>query len=389
LPIDKITLLENQTYRLFRNEYLQLWNQFFDPVGMRFSLRKERVKLEVYILPLINNAEYAQLRRLTGTKPFELDMAKLSPRSLLQFTMSFNDTGWFRDLGPWAMVRLDEGPGLMRLAELYLRQDLTPEDRADYQSRAGAIIFQLPITAGIGVRDPKGDMAKSLRNLVLNFAGPAKVTTSFYKGAKLYRLDFGADSWITKNLNNGRLTEFTAYHVEIDGGFYVSFSEASIKDVVDRTIALRDGKIPSGKNVTPINASFHVSPQAAVKGREALRFYLEWETHKRALPNNAAWYALYRAGLIDPKTPEADRRAAALNFLGFIPVSPDDAAYTYDKRTGEVVNARHGSLRRPRLHSGIAETSPLNRLLEQFPNLRVDLRFREDGMHATVTVLRR
>src|SRR5262249_46612791 len=102
-----------------------------------------------------------------------------------------------------------------------------------------------------------------------------------------------------------------------------------------------------------------------------------------------AWHALYRAGLIDAATPEPAKRAAALNFLGFIPVSPDDAAYTYDNRTGEVVNARHGSLRRPRLHSGLAQTSPLNRLLEQFPNLRVDLRFREDGMYATVTVQRR
>ena len=42
-----------------------------------------------------------------------------------------------------------------------------------------------------------------------------------------------------------------------------------------------------------------------------------------------------------------------MNFLGFVPVSPDDSAYVFDKRKGEVVNERHGSLRRPRLHAGI------------------------------------
>src|SRR5256885_9514662 len=101
---------------------------------MRFALNKEQVKLEVYILPLINNAEYGQLRSLTGTKPVEMDMAKLSPRSLLQFTMSFDRF----ELGPWAMVRLDDGPQLWRLAELYLRQDLTPEEPAEYLTRVQA-----------------------------------------------------------------------------------------------------------------------------------------------------------------------------------------------------------------------------------------------------------
>src|SRR5207245_9597359 len=137
-------------------------------------------KLEVYGLPLINNAEYQQWRSLTGTKPLEFDAAKISPRSLLQFTMSFNDTGWFRDLGPWAMVRLDDGPALMRLTELYLRQDLTPEERGDYASQVWATAFQLPITAGIGLRDPKSETGKNLRNLLTNFAGPAKLSTFDY-----------------------------------------------------------------------------------------------------------------------------------------------------------------------------------------------------------------
>src|SRR5262245_30839283 len=146
-------------------------------------------------------------------------------------------------------------------------------------------------------------------------------------------------------------------------------------------------KKPPGKDADPINASLYLSPRTLAASKP-LQLFLEWETHKRALPSNALWYALYRAGLIDEKTPERAKRAAAMKFLGFVPVSPDDAPYRFDARTGEVVNERHGSQRRPKLHSAMADTSPIARFLEQYPSLRVDMRFREDGLHATLTIER-
>ena len=40
LPIDKITPAEQQEYHQFRTAYLNLWRQYFDPVGMRFGNRE-------------------------------------------------------------------------------------------------------------------------------------------------------------------------------------------------------------------------------------------------------------------------------------------------------------------------------------------------------------
>ena len=139
----------------------------------------------------------------------------------------------------------------------------------------------------------------------------------------------------------------------------------------------------------PVNASLHLSPRSAQQSLAAVQQYLEWETHKRALPNDALWYTLYRTGLIDGKTPEKDKRAAALQFLGFIPVSPDDAPYKFDAARDEIINLRHGSLRQPKLHESIADNSPLTALLTQFPSLRIDLRYREDGFHSIITVERK
>jgi len=177
------------------------------------------------------------------------------------------------------------------------------------------------------------------------------------------------------------------YHAVIDGGWYAGLDKGAIKDLIDRA-AERKKNPPAKAQTVPINASWHMAPRAADQARAALGQYLEWETHKRAMPNDALWYALYRANLVQDDMPEHARRAAALKFLGFIPVSPDDAPYRYNAGKDEIVNQRHGSLRQPRLHAAIAEQSPLVELLRQFPTMRIDLRFREDGFHSTIILER-
>ncbi|MBI3821650.1 MAG: hypothetical protein HY289_03110, partial [Planctomycetes bacterium] len=384
-PIDKITWYEDQTYREFRVGYEQLWRQFFDPVGIRFNLGKEQIKLEVYVLPMVNNAEYNKLRQWTGRDVMQFDPSKLSPRSLLQFTTSIG--GDFK----WGLIRLDDNKTLARLGEWWIRNDLLSKERTEYDTEAARLILQLPITAGIG------DRGNWIRGLVIatlkdtDRFGPAKFTDSTYNATVITKMTLGPDSKIVKNLNEklekGKLQQVVVYYATIDDGWYIGFDKQALKDLIDR--AEQRKKNPPKADTVDTNASWHVSPAAAIQAGEALRQYLEWETHKRALPNDALWYILYRAKLIDAKTPEPAKRDAALKYLGFIPVSPDDVPYRYDAARDEMVNQRHGSLRQPTLHPSIADTSPLVELLARFPSLRVDLRFREDGFHSTLTLQRK
>jgi hypothetical protein len=53
LPIDLATPDEVEGYERFRLEYLRLWGRYFDPVGIRFKLRPEQTRVEVYLLPLV------------------------------------------------------------------------------------------------------------------------------------------------------------------------------------------------------------------------------------------------------------------------------------------------------------------------------------------------
>jgi hypothetical protein len=71
-----------------------------------------------------------------------------------------------------------------------------------------------------------------------------------------------------------------------------------------------------------------------------------------------------------------------------VPVSPDGAAYRHEAKTDEVVNVRHGSLRRPKSHTDLEKNAPLAQLLEQLRTVRADLRFRADGIHTVLTLQR-
>jgi len=115
---------------------------------------------------------------------------------------------------------------------------------------------------------------------------------------------------------------------------------------------------------------------------------LEYETHRGALANNHLWHPFYTAGLLDNKTDAAVKKEMSLRMLGYVPVSADRSKDRYVPRTDELVNDRHGSLRRPILKDGVEPDSALGRLLEQFKVIRADMRFREDGLHAIVRLIR-
>jgi hypothetical protein len=396
LSIDKVTPTEEKEYLAFRSEYLNLWRKYFDPVGMRFSLSDKQVKVETYILPLVRNNDYDWLRQMAGGGTTNLDPRTISRRSLIQWVSHITPANRNEGLGDWLMVRLDDGPEVRKFVDYCLRKQLEPgkpngvewEQALEYLQ----VVLQLPWTAGVGIADEK-KFAESLSQLqrAADAFGPCEreILKPAYKGVAITRVRFAANSQVANFLQaKGALPAL--YHARIGDGWYVSLREAPLKELIDRAAARRagDGSATKGEAVA-VNESLYFSPAAARKAGEALRFYLEWESHRRALVNGPTWYPLYRGGLVAAGASEATKRVAAFRYYGFVPVSPDGAAYCYDARTGEVVNGRHGSLRQPRLHGGIEADSPLAQLLEQFRTFRADLRFREDGLYTVLTVERK
>jgi hypothetical protein len=404
LPLDKVTPQEERDYRAFREEYLGLWRRYFDPVSMRFSLTEKQVKVETYILPLIQSNGYNELRRMTGGRATTFDLNSVPSRALLQYLVRIDPDQWRffggndkTPLGDWFFVRWDDSPLYRELLELYVRQQEDPRTDAEYEHEAARLFFQLPMILGVKIGNQKDfdDLLKEMTAAVRQWLGP--VTVEYlkpYKGVKVTRVEFnpsvllGTDLY-GRDVPREKRRRPVYYHAQVEGVWYLSFSQEALRDQIDRVLALREGKGPGGKDKVEVSSSLYVAPEAMFSAGTAVSSYLEWETHRRALANEPLWYALYRGGLLADDASEVRRREVAMRYLGFVPVSPDGAAYRYERRTGEVANDRHGTVRRPHLNRALDEHSPLAGLLDQLRTIRVDLRFREDGVHTVLTMERK
>jgi hypothetical protein len=395
LPIDKVTPGEAAAYKQFREDYLTQWRRYFDPVGIRVAFNKNKVRLETYILPLINNSRYNDLREWTGSGMTTLDLRGLAPNTFVQFLTHLSPTGrkgledlvrWVSGvkqnnwLGDWVVVRLDDSPVYSRMFQLALRRELDPEGRANLWEEEQKLFAQIPLTLGVGIHKPKV-FAEIVKEYQKNQARWIKERHHFkYKDVPITKV----------TAKDGPDPIPTFYHAMIEGGWYISLSEPAIKDLIDRSVAREKEKArPKKTDIVKVNTSLYISPTTGEHMQDLARFYLEWETHYRALANAPIVYALYRTGQVDADSSAAKVRAAAMQYLGFVPASADDSANVYEGKTDEVVNGRHGTLRRPRLHAGIEKSSPLGRLLESIRSLRADLRFKEDGINTVVTLEKR
>lgn len=410
LPIDKVTKTEDQQYREFRLQYLGLWRQYFDPIGLRFALRGDQVKIDTYVLPLVRTTQYDEVRRATGGGTTKLDPAKLSPKSLVQFTahLSENTRGLFAMglgalgfignnegvnwMGDWAILRFDDSDVYAKIAERLLKMELDPEGSSGgrFEDEAPQLL-QMPVTLGVSVRNPLTfalfltAVKKQVDNVLPG--GLDWDTLDAYKDVKIVRI---------RPKVNGEVERFfkdqpkpAIYYALIDGGWYISLREEPIKDLIDQAAARREKKDDKKPETVAVNTSLYVAPGAAKKAGDFVQGYLEFETQRRAVGNTALWQCLYESGVIPANADAATAQRTARQFFGFVPASPDGVAYRYDVKNGEVVNIRHGSARQPRLNARLAEGAPLGQVLNQFQSLRADLRFREDGIHTVLTIQRR
>lgn len=418
LPIDKATQAEAQQYDRFRQEYLGLWRQYFDPIGLRFNLTGKEVKIDTYILPLVQNSRYNELRRFVGGGTVKLDASGPASSTMFQFLTHISPGVQLREsilgfgragdgggldfttflawgLGPvgdWAMVRVDDSPVYAKLAELLEKAD-RGEDIDTLEIARN--VFDLPIVLGVDIKNPVTFAAAlaAARLSVLN-ALPGGVTweplEKPYKDVAIVAIRAKPETVrnlvgpVLRERPGAKPFEPALYYCMMDSGFYLSFSEKMLHDLIDQAESRKKDDL---KTVS-VNSSLYLSPGAAKLAGVLVRRHLENEIHREAVANLPLWHALYRCRLV-PEKAEADKTAdVAYQYLGFVPVSPDGAPYAFDARRDETSNERHGTLRRPTPQKDLAEGSPLARVWEQLANARADLRFREDGIHTTVTLKR-
>jgi hypothetical protein len=407
LPMDQVTPTEAAEYERFRLEYLGLWRQYFDPVGMRLKMRDGEVKLETYLLPLVNNSVYNNLRRVTGSKTIRFDPASIPAQTIFQYLIRLNPdaeargsllnqlrgagpwwvwaTSAFDFVGDWALVRVNDSPAFEKLAILSEKQDRGESVSTEEMAR---VVWSLPIGVAVDVKNPLTLSAAlaSVRMMVKESLPNAVTWGPLEKKYKEVSIVCIQATRAGRNILDNRednLDPFlpAIYYALVDGGLYITLNEAMMHQFIDAARTKTEGK-----GAIRVASSLHVSPKAAVHARKLILGAADAEAHRHARAALPVWYALYRSGVIPEAARPEQAAQTAYRFLGYVPVSPDVSAYRYDRGLDEVVNERHGSLRQPIRNRPDADGSPMRFLMEQITSVRADLRFREDGVHTTLTL---
>jgi hypothetical protein len=300
-------------------------------------------------------------------------------------------------LGKWFMIRFDDSPVYGELAKLQMGYELDPDAQRNRDwRRETELMFQMPVMIGVDIKNPLvfAGVLTALRAAVMN-AAPNMVTWETlpeqYKDVSIVRIQATPKGEVAKWVNGEDKKEPflpAIYYMNLDGAFYASFREEPIKDLIDRSVLRKEGKLPKPELV-PINNSLYLAPAALERTKEYLCYYLEYQSHRQALSNLPIWHVLYRGGLLAPDASEETQRQLAMRYFGYVPVSPDNTGYQFERKTDEVLSPRHGSLRKQTQHTGIAASSPLEHLLQEFRTIRADLRFKEDGINTVLTIERK
>ena len=443
IPLERVTRQEAELYKRFVDEYNNYWRQYFDPIVLRIKVDKTQYRLETLILPLIDNSIYTGLARLLGGQPEYLEPLPLPKRTIFSLAFQINKKIFdelreddlpeiLHDLLLLPRLRiqkssqitlddirrlLKEGLGNQLSLHLY---DAQPMFDFNTLEAFGMLLSEFRWQEGNRLGDmlkflPLGFLAASL-NAPTYIALPvqnAQIVDEFLdkwdtflaqavRGGRDVFLDVSPDFYKTPLkgvqtpmrvfcLGIGPI-KWRLYLARIGGGVYLASKPEILEDLVQLTAAQAD---PAKKAAAPDAPDAHgivrIRPE---NWNQALAdFQLGWaENGRAACLNNlsllsSAARALAAASQTPPKPEQVLQTAQRL--YGRHLYCPDGGRYELRPDRPEVVCSVHGCPAAPRQAAAPAPDSALGALLKEFAGLTAELNFREDGLHAVLTIRRK
>ena len=386
LPIDKVTAQEQREYGWFRDSYMKLWTGFFDPIAIRLAFDKKQIKVETHILPVAGNSAYRTLASIGQGKI----AAPTGIGTVAQLALHINENQWLS-------LQVDEDAMLRGMIEMLIRWEADPG--LNFQQEYERMFWKLPIALGAST---KADVDSAI-GAVQMYLGKGDKRVSRYKEIAITEIPIDAEKYrqaiaFLKSLPDLKDGAFAgifavlptkeapaAFHVAAVGdAFYFTSNAEAIKKLIDQAQAKKEGADKEPER--DITMRLSLSPANA---RDAAGLLFEYEDHCLTLLNNEVWNCFYRTGILSPDAAEKDRLATVRKYLGYVPVSPSGSAYEVEPKTGEIVNRRHGSYRRPQMHKDVENDSELGRFLNGLGPIRAELRFQDNGIHAWLTIERK
>ena len=389
-PVSLVNTLEQKAYQEYLSGYNRFWRRFFDPIAIRLNREsKNQMEVSTFILPLINNSMYEQLRQIlvTDNNKQKLSIPQLTPEPVAQLSFNINKKLWdeYSDefiqkfltkivgvppkvgdyLGPDVHLALGDGDPIIIMGSGGLAGAFGMMDGSGRAGQAlappfiGSLLTR-PSALMIGLTN-----VDAVRNLMRSMAsGPSSTNQIRGLGDSRFVGIKGKDAW--------------RYELNIEGIIGMRFG-IEIKDrylVISNQPLSYNPEIVSADIALNNGAALTLSPSAAVKQRPALFASASTQQQKAAMAGINTLYPFMLSGTnsIDEAIKQVKDQ------LGFLPVHPGKGSWQWEN--GRLSSSVFGDAQQ-QFQVEYDKDEPFG-ILRDVERVKMNMQFEDDGLRAQV-----
>ncbi|MBN2490076.1 MAG: hypothetical protein JXQ29_04420 [Planctomycetes bacterium] len=410
-PVETVSEAEADGYRGFVREYERYWRTYFDPIGIRLR-RGDGRRIEVCILPLIQNSIYDSIRTLFGGQPVPITVQPLAdevfslglklgkdapPLGDLPFLeemqrnlaekLGMPDLDLAGLLGDSLEIHARDAEPLMDFDARGLLPQLLPmAGRTDeLLGVAGGVFLAYaafhPLRVAVGLRDEAGFEALLARLDEVLAAERAEREA----GGETGFLEFGFDHYRFEHRgipvraikwSFAAALHFRLFYAVLEGRLHVTTTESTMKALIEAGGTEEPAETVEG------NVFLTLRPE---------RLHRERPTFERTAMEAALAASLRNFGTIRLMAAlfpgDNDLAGCCYRAFGFEPVSPGGGRYAFEPATGEVTDSAFGSRVSPRLEAEALRTATGMSRFFSTRQIRIVLKFTPEGIMTSVEIL--
>jgi len=295
LDFTHVTKREAEFYNRWRRGYERNWTNFFDPIAVRFHAGKEKLAVDVTVMPLIEFSDYREMVSISQGAKIAADAGDPHKGTLIHGAFAVNTKsemvkqgatfvaamvkvnpiGW---VGQTAAIYADADPFWVEVAKLN-----GPQEMEDFFEKN---VHRLPVAVNVGVSSTLKLTAflAGLRAFIEQSApGMVVWETKQYKEQPYVKV-----SPSEKAKSGDAWDKMSIYYVAGGDGLTVSINEDVLKRAIDRRIARREAK---------------------KAGKEAPRSGMPWLGENLCVTVDERFVQLLKAGIADEYQQQMQRLA--------------------------------------------------------------------------------
>jgi len=387
ISLDEVTRAEADAYRAWREGYQRNWSWGFDPIALRISLDKQKVAVDMTVMPLILGTQYRQFTEISLGGHF--DPSAGDPHdALAQFMLALNrespmfkrgenfasmmgqavSLGW---IGRWATVYVDDDP---------FWKDFEKVKNEDLWRFLEKNVNRVPLALRIDAANPLqlAVFLSSTRAFIEQTSpGLTHWESLKYKDQPYVRITPAKGAGTVP----GELENLAIYYTPLGGALTVTPSQPMLERSIDRWLAQKDhaeGKpaSPEAKPWLGSNVALRVNRKilevANAFTRDQYRRTMQMHCWAN-LPILNEWKRLY---------PDRDPVKVHAKVWGVELVCPGGGKYVWNDAYGTMASTVYGHPGEPK------EGPPAPPMLSSFAAASFGLTFENQGLRARAELTR-